>query len=155
MGSAGSCRPHRCFLRSQVFSAAIARDGKGGVILNIAFDLSVIPPDQRLYRKEGFPDDLKPVKSVTYSVIKAGLVGLTHYLATYWVDKGVRCNALSPSGVFNGQSKEFAEKITILRLLGRMATRNEYRAAIQFLCADASSCMNGQNLVIDGGQSAW
>ena len=143
------------FLCSQVFGAAMARDGKGGVILNIASDLSVFSPDQRLYRKQGLADDMQPVKPVTYSVIKAGLIGLTRYLATYWAEKGVRCNALSPGGVFNGQGEEFVQRLTSLIPLGRMATKDEYRAAVQFLCSDASSYMNGQNVVMDGGRSAW
>ena len=143
------------FLCSQVFGTAMASDGKGGVILNIASDLSVFSPDQRLYRKEGLPDEMQPVKPVTYSVIKAGLVGLTRYLSTYWADKGVRCNALSPGGVFNGQSDEFMQRLTSLIPLGRMASKDEYRAAVQFLCSDASSYMNGQNVVMDGGRSAW
>jgi NAD(P)-dependent dehydrogenase (short-subunit alcohol dehydrogenase family) len=133
----------------------MARAGKGGVILNIASDLSVFSPDQRLYRKKGLPDDLQPVKPVTYSVIKSGLLGLTRYLATYWVDQGVRCNALSPGGVFNGQSDEFVQRLTELIPLARMANRDEYRGAVQFLCSDASSYMNGQNVVIDGGRSVW
>lgn len=143
------------FLCSQVFGTAMARDGKGGVILNIASDLSVFSPDQRLYRKEGLADDVQPVKPVTYSVIKAGLVGLTRYLATYWADKGVRCNALSPGGVFNGQGEEFVQRLTSLIPLGRMASKDEYRAAIQFLCSNASAYMNGQNIVMDGGRSVW
>jgi NAD(P)-dependent dehydrogenase (short-subunit alcohol dehydrogenase family) len=143
------------FLCSQVFGAAMAKDGKGGVILNIASDLSVFSPDQRLYRKESLPDDLQPVKPVTYSVIKAGLLGLTRYLATYWADKGVRCNALSPGGVFNGQSEAFVQRLSSLIPLGRMADKDEYRAAVQFLCSAASSYMNGQNIVMDGGRSTW
>lgn len=143
------------FLCSQVFGTAMARDGKGGVILNIASDLSVFSPDQRLYRKEGLPEDMQPVKPVTYSVIKAGLVGLTRYLATYWADKRVRANALSPGGVFNGQGDEFVQRLSSLIPLGRMAQRDEYRAAVQFLCSDASSYMNGQNIVMDGGRSTW
>lgn len=143
------------FLCSQVFGAAMARDGKGGVILNIASDLSVFSPDQRLYRKDGSADDMQPVKPVTYSVIKAGLIGLTRYLATYWADKSVRCNALSPGGVFNGQGEEFVQRLNSLIPLGRMASKDEYRAAVQFLCSDASSYMNGQNVVMDGGRSVW
>lgn len=143
------------FLCSQVFGSAMSQDGKGGVILNIASDLSVFAPDQRLYRKESLPDEMQPVKPVTYSVIKAGLVGLTRYIATYWADKGVRCNALSPGGVYNGQGDEFVQRLTSLIPLGRMADKDEYRAAVQFLCSDASAYMNGQNVVIDGGRSAW
>ena len=143
------------FLCSQVFGTAMARDGVGGVILNIASDLSVVAPDQRLYRKKGLACDMQPVKPVTYSVIKAGLVGLTRYLATYWADSGVRANALSPGGVFNGQGEEFVQRLNSLIPLGRMAKRDEYRAALQFLCSDASSYLNGQNIVIDGGRSVW
>lgn len=143
------------FLCSQVFGTTMARDGKGGIILNIASDLTVFSPDQRLYRKEGLADDMQPVKPITYSVIKAGLIGLTRYLATYWADRGVRCNALSPGGVFNGQGEEFIQRLTSLIPLGRMANRDEYRAAVQFLCSDASSYLNGQNIVMDGGRSVW
>jgi NAD(P)-dependent dehydrogenase (short-subunit alcohol dehydrogenase family) len=143
------------FLCSQVFGSAMAQDGKGGVILQIASDLSVFAPDQRLYLKEGLADDMQPVKPVTYSVVKAGLIGLTRYLATYWADHGVRANALSPGGVFNGQGEEFVQRLTSLIPLGRMASRDEYRSTVQFLCSDASSYMNGQNIVLDGGRSVW
>ncbi len=143
------------FLCSQVFGTAMAGDGKGGVILNIASDLSVFSPDQRLYRKAGLPDGMQPVKPVTYSVIKAGLVGLTRYLATYWANQGVRANALSPGGVFNGQGDEFVLRLSSLIPLGRMAQRDEYRSVVQFLCSEASSYMNGQNIVMDGGRSVW
>lgn len=142
------------FLCSQVFGASMAKNG-GGVILNIASDLSVFSPDQRLYRKVGLPDDQQPVKPVTYSVIKSGLVGLTKYLSTYWADRGVRANALSPGGVFNGHGDEFVQRLSALIPLGRMARVDEYRSAVQFLCSDASSYVNGQNIVIDGGRSTW
>jgi NAD(P)-dependent dehydrogenase (short-subunit alcohol dehydrogenase family) len=143
------------FLCSQVFGSAMAQDSKGGVILNIASDLSVFSPDQRLYRKDGLTDEMQPVKPVTYSVIKAGLIGLTRYLATYWADRGVRANALSPGGVFNGQGEEFVQKLENLIPLGRLAKADEYHSAIQFLCSDASLYMNGQNIVMDGGRSVW
>ena len=142
------------FLCSQVFGTRMARDG-GGVILNVSSDLSVIAPDQRLYRQTDLPDDRQPVKPVTYSVVKTGLVGLTRYLATYWADSGVRANALSPGGVQTKQDPEFVSRLSRLIPLGRMAHRSEYRAAVQFLCSDASAYMTGQNLVMDGGRSGW
>jgi NAD(P)-dependent dehydrogenase (short-subunit alcohol dehydrogenase family) len=143
------------FLCAQVFGSKMAADGKGGVILNIASDLSVFSPDQRLYRNEKLPETLQPVKPVTYSVIKTGLVGLTRYLATYWTLQHVRCNALSPGGIYNGQSDEFVKRLSSLIPMGRMASKDEYRATIQYLCSDASSYMNGQNIVLDGGRSVW
>ncbi len=141
------------FLCSQIFGSLMASDNKGGVILNIASDLSVIAPDQRLYREQDLTPDQQPVKPVTYSVIKTGLIGLTRYLATYWAEAGVRANALSPGGVYSEQSEEFVKHLTSLIPLGRMAKSDEYRAAVQFLCSDASSYMTGQNIVMDGGRS--
>ncbi len=140
------------FLCSQAFGTAMAGRGHGS-ILNIASDLSVIAPDQRLYRKDGVAEDRQPVKPVTYSVIKTGLLGLTRYLAAYWAGAGVRVNALSPGGVANGQPEEFVHRLTTLIPLGRMAEPDEYRGAIQFLCSNAAAYMTGQNIVIDGGRS--
>lgn len=139
---------------AKVFGPHMAAQGHG-VIVNIASDLGVIAPDQRLYRVEGKAADEQPVKPVTYSVVKHGLIGLTKYLATYWCEQGVRCNALSPGGVYAGQNDVFLGKLTQLIPLGRMAKVDEYRGALAFLCSDASSYMNGANLVVDGGRSTW
>jgi NAD(P)-dependent dehydrogenase (short-subunit alcohol dehydrogenase family) len=142
------------FLCSQIFGGWMAKNG-GGVILNIASDLAVFAPDQRLYWLPGLSNDCQPVKPVSYSVIKTAIIGLTRYLATYWNQEGIRVNALSPGGVYNGQDDEFVTRLAKLIPLGRMARRDEYRSAIQFLCSDASSYMTGQNIIIDGGRSVW
>jgi NAD(P)-dependent dehydrogenase (short-subunit alcohol dehydrogenase family) len=140
------------FLCSRVFGTEMAKRN-AGVILNVASDLAVIAPDQRLYRVDGLPEDKQPVKPVTYSVVKTALLGLTRYLATYWADFNVRVNAISPGGVFNGQPEVFLSRLRELIPLKRMANRDEYQGAILFLCSDASSYMTGTNLIIDGGRS--
>lgn len=142
------------FLCARSFGARMAAQG-GGAILNIASDLAVIAPDQRLYRQPGLGADQQPVKPVTYSVVKAGLVGLTRYLATYWAERGVRCNALLPGGVENGQDDAFIARLANLIPMGRMARPDEYKAAIVFLLSDASSYMTGATLSIDGGRTCW
>jgi NAD(P)-dependent dehydrogenase (short-subunit alcohol dehydrogenase family) len=142
------------FLCSKVFGSHMASHG-GGVIVNVASDLALIAPDQRIYRQPGVQEQMQPVKPITYSVVKSALVGLTRYLASYWADKQVRVNAISPGGVYNGQPEDFVARLTNLIPLGRMAAINEYQGAIVFLCSDASSYMTGTNLVVDGGRSCW
>ncbi len=142
------------FLCSQIIGTEMAKTGTG-VILNIASDLGVIAPDQRIYRKNNLPDSMQNVKPVSYSVVKTGLIGLTRYMATYWADKGVRVNSISPGGVYNKQSKEFVQKLTNLIPMKRMADIDEYKGAIIFLCSEASSYMTGANLIIDGGRTCW
>lgn len=142
------------FLCCQIVGTHMARQGRG-VILNVASDLALIAPDQRIYQQPGIPLELQPAKPVSYSVVKSGLVGLTRYLATYWADCGVRVNAISPGGVFAGQDADFVRRLVKLIPLQRMAEEDEYKAAVVFLVSDASSYMTGANLVIDGGRTCW
>ena len=142
------------FLCSREIGSYMAKHG-GGVILNIASDLGVIAPDQRIYRKEDLDENEQPVKSVTYSVVKHGLIGLTKYLATYWAENKVRVNAISPGGIYTNQPEDFVRKVTDLIPMGRMAQHDEYKAAVLFLVSDASLYMTGANLIIDGGRTCW
>jgi NAD(P)-dependent dehydrogenase (short-subunit alcohol dehydrogenase family) len=142
------------FLCCQTIGTRMAQRGKG-TIVNIASDLGIIAPDQRLYERAGVPRDQQPVKPVTYSVVKHALIGLTRYLATYWADRGVRVNALAPGGVLAGQDGEFLTRVNSRIPMGRLAEPDEYQGAIAFLCSDASSYVTGTVLVADGGRTVW
>lgn len=143
------------YLCAKYYGHLISTNTNGGTILNISSDLGIIAPDQRLYRKNGLPDDLQPVKPVTYSVVKAGLIGLTRYLATYWADKNVRCNAICPGGVENNQNEDFLKEVRARIPLGRMAKKDEYKGLVLFLLSDSASYLNGSIIAADGGRSVW
>lgn len=142
------------FLCAQVFGEQMEKQGSG-VILNISSDYGLISPDQRIYRKEGVPDDRQIIKPVSYPVVKHALIGLTKYLATYWADKGIRVNTLCPASLYNGQDEEFVTKISNLIPLGRMSRPDEYVCTILYMISDAATYMTGSTVVIDGGRTIW
>ena len=143
------------FLCAKHYGNAISKNPNGGSIINIASDLGLIGSDQRLYSKPGLADNQQPVKPVTYSVVKTGLIGLTRYLATYWVEQNVRCNAICPGGVENGQSETFIRSVSSRIPMGRLAKSNEYQGTLIWMLSEASSYLNGAIFAVDGGRSSW
>lgn len=139
------------FLCCQAAGKLMASQG-GGVMINISSIYGLIGPDQRIYQSEGNPDRYKPAY---YSTTKAGILGLTRYLATYYAGKNIRVNALTPGGVFNEHDQDFVQAYSSRTVLGRMAEKNEMNGALLFLASDASAYMTGSNLVVDGGWTAW
>ena len=134
------------FLCSKIFGQSM-QNKKKGIILNVASDLSIIAPDQRIY------SHLKFEKPITYSVIKHGIIGLTKYLAAYWANQNIRVNSISPGGINNNQDKLFIKKLQKLIPMKRMANSKEYIGVIKFLCSEESSYITGQNIIVDGGRS--
>ena len=142
------------FLCCKYYGTKISHNPKGGVILNISSDLGIIAPDQNLYCDNKLKENEQPVKPITYSVIKSGLIGLTRYISTYWPQK-VRCNALCPGGVHVSQSDEFLSRIKEKIPMRRMANVDEYQGTIIYMLSRASSYMNGAIVSVDGGRTAW
>lgn len=139
------------FLCAQAAVKPMIKQNKGSII-NICSTYGLVGPDQRLYEREGQPRQYKPV---FYTVTKAGVLGLTKYLATYYAGTKIRSNALTPGGVYNDHDEVFTERYAARTVLGRMANIDEMNGAVLFLASDASSYMTGANLVVDGGWTAW
>jgi NAD(P)-dependent dehydrogenase (short-subunit alcohol dehydrogenase family) len=142
------------FLVAQAVGKRMVAQGTGGSIIQTASIYGVVAPDMRIY--EGSYYLQRQISSpAVYSASKAGVIGLTRYLATYWADKGIRVNALSPGGVESGQNDAFKQRYSERVPMGRMAQRSEMQGALLFLASDASTYVTGQNIVVDGGLTAW
>lgn len=137
------------FVCSQELGGMMAR--RGGTIVNISSIYGIVGPDQRIYAGSGL--NSQP----SYAATKGAMVNLTRYMAAYWRGKNVRVNTLTLGAVLDMSymKKSFVKKYSEKTILGRMAKKTEYNAALLFLASDASSYMTGANLVVDGGWTAW
>lgn len=142
------------FLVAQVAGRQMLEQGTGGSIIQTSSIYGIRGSDKRIY-EGSFYLDRQISNPAVYSTSKAAVVGLTKYLAAYWADQGIRVNTLTPAGVESGQNDTFKARYAARVPLGRMAQAHEVVGALIYLASDASSYVTGQNIVVDGGLSAW
>jgi NAD(P)-dependent dehydrogenase (short-subunit alcohol dehydrogenase family) len=138
---------------AQVFGALMAERGYGSIVQTASI-YGLMAPDQRIYEGSEYLGRAINTPAV-YTASKAGVIGLTKHLATYWGAQGVRVNTLTPGGVESGQNDTFKQRYGARVPLGRMARADEMVGAVLFLVSDAASYVTGQNIAVDGGLSAW
>lgn len=140
-------------LCAQVFGSPMARRGSGSIVNTLSI-YGIVAPDQRIYEGSEYKGRAINTPAI-YAASKAGLWGLTKYLAAYWGHRGVRVNAVTPGGVFSGQNDTFVENYSRRTPLGRMAEAADMVQAMRYLTSDAAKYVTGHNLVVDGGWTAW
>ncbi len=142
------------FLTAQAVGKQMVAQGRGGSIIQTASIYGVMAPDHRIYEGSFYLDHRINTPAV-YTASKAAVVGLTKHLATYWADKGIRVNTLTPGGTESGQNDEFKGRYANRVPMNRMAQAHEMVGALLYLASDASSYVTGQNIIVDGGLNAW
>ena len=138
------------FLCSQ--QAARIMKGQGaGKIVNIGSIYGVVGVNQQLYEASpGFVPG-----SIPYCASKGAIVQMTRDMASYLAKDGINVNCISPGGFFNDQHHEFLKRYEYRTPLGRMGGENDLKGAIVLLCSAAGDYITGQNLLVDGGWTAW
>lgn len=136
------------FLLCQVLGSYMAQKGSGSIV-NIPSTYSVVAPNQNLYKgtKMGCP--------APYSASKGGVDALSQYLASYWAAKGVRVNMITPHGVWNNHEEQFEKNFSGFSPMQRMSYNHEVAPALIYLLSDAASYVTGNNMLVEGGWTAW
>ena len=128
--------------------AAPMRAGGHAVIINVGSIYGLLGPNWGLYEGTAMANP------AAYAASKGGLIQLTRWLATTLAPY-IRVNSVSPGGIFRSQPEAFVERYEAMTPLGRMATEDDFRGAFAYLASDLSEYVTGQDLVVDGGWTAW
>ena len=142
------------FLVAQSVGMQMIKQGRGGSIIQTSSIYGLSAPDQRIYEGSSYLGRQINTPAV-YTASKAAVIGLTNHLATYWAEKGIRVNTITPGGMESGQNEEFKRNYSKRVPMNRMGTPDEIVGAVIYLASAASSYVTGQNIVIDGGLTCW
>lgn len=136
---------------TQVMCRQMLKQGHGNII-NVASTYSVVSPNQSLY---DFGEGISNYKPIDYIASKSFIPNFTRYIATFYANDGIRCNAIVPHGIFNNHPEAFLKNWAKLSPMGRMCNREELNGPFTFLASDGSSYMTGAVINVDGGWTAW
>lgn len=117
--------------------------------IGISSIYGVISPNPNLYKNEDF------YTLPSYSSSKSALISLIRWLSVYWANRNIATNCISPGGIKNKQSKSFIKKYSSLNPVAKMGSESDILGALNFLIENNSNYYTGQNIIIDGGYSAW
>ena len=136
------------FFSCQIIGSHMASKGKGKIV-NMPSTYSLVAPNQNLYKGTnlGCP--------APYSASKGGVEALSKYLASYWAEKNVQVNMITPHGVWNNHEKSFENNFQKLSPMRRMSYNHEVASAVIYLLSDASSYVTGENMLVEGGWTVW
>jgi NAD(P)-dependent dehydrogenase (short-subunit alcohol dehydrogenase family) len=119
-----------------------------GRIVNVGSIYGVVSADSSIYGDSGLDS------SAVYAMSKAAVVHMTKYMATH-VHPAISVNCVCPGGIYAGQDEYFLERYREKTPKGRMATEEDLVDTFAFLCSDSARYITGQNVVVDGGFTAW
>lgn len=142
------------FLVAKLIGPVMAKQNRGGSIIQLSSIYGSLGPDQRIYENAKYLNTQINTPAV-YCASKGGVISLSNYLATYWAKNGIRVNTVSPGGIESGQNTNFIKNYSERIPLNRMARPEEIVGIILFLSGEASSYITGQNIFVDGGLSCW
>ncbi len=142
------------FLMAQAVGKQMVEQGVGGSIIQTSSIYGIMAPDNRIYEGSEYMG-VRINTPAVYSASKAAVVGFTKWLASYYAPHNIRVNTLTPGGNESGQNETFIKNYSNRIPLGRMGQPNEMVGALVYLASEASSYVTGQNIIVDGGLSAW
>ncbi|MBL8502217.1 MAG: SDR family oxidoreductase [Rhodocyclaceae bacterium] len=137
------------FILTQEARQALAASGRGSVIF-VSSIYGLVGSDAAVYEGTGMNAD----RVLAYSASKGGLLQLMRHFSTL-LAPAVRVNAISPGGIERGQPEAFRRNYAARTPLKRMGTEEDMKGAVAYLASDLSAYVTGQNLVVDGGWTAW
>lgn len=143
------------FLSIQAFRKYLCTKGPASIV-NLGSIYGALGTDHRIYSETNQQTGKRSNNPCAYSASKAGVAGLTRYLATLWGGEGIRVNCVSPGGIYQaGMDENFIAEYSTRVPLRAMGDADTVAETVHFLVSDRSKYVTGQEWLVDGGLSVW